>query len=156
MSRRRKAITRKGFPDPNSSDFVVVKFTNSIMSHGRKSTAERIMRNAFHVIQEKGNRDPLELFEQALSNVSPRVEVRTRRVGGTSYSVPGEVGTKRSQALAIRWIISAARKRNEGTMEQRLGGELLDAANNRGIAVKRREDTHKVANANLAFSHYRW
>jgi small subunit ribosomal protein S7 len=156
MSRRRKADKRDIIPDPKFGDEVVTKFMNSIMFQGKKSVAEQIVYGAFDSMEEKAKSDPLELFRQALENVMPAVEVRSRRVGGATYQVPVEVRTERRQALAIRWLISAARGRNENTMVERLSGELLDAANSRGSAVKRREDTHKMAEANRAFSHYRW
>ena len=156
MSRRHKAERREVNPDPKFNDLVVSKFMNSIMKEGKKSVAERIVYGAFEKMQEKGKGDPLQMFRNALENVMPAVEVRSRRVGGATYQVPVEVRSERRQALAIRWIISAARARNENTMVDRLSGELLDAANNRGTAVKKREDTHKMAEANRAFSHYRW
>jgi small subunit ribosomal protein S7 len=156
MSRRRKAERREINPDPKFGDAVVSKFMNSIMKEGKKSVAERIVYGALDRMQNRAKSDPVQLFHQALENVMPAVEVRSRRVGGATYQVPVEVRNERRQALAIRWLISAARGRNENTMEERLSGELLDAANNRGTAVKRREDTHKMAEANRAFSHYRW
>jgi small subunit ribosomal protein S7 len=129
---------------------------NAIMLDGKKSVAERIVYGAFDTIADKTKQEPVELFHQALDNVAPHVEVRSRRVGGATYQVPVDVRPERRQALAIRWMIAAARKRNETTMVDRLSGELMDAANNRGSAVKKREDTHKMAEANRAFSHYRW
>jgi small subunit ribosomal protein S7 len=156
MSRRHKAERREVNPDPKFSDLVVSKFMNSIMRQGKKSVAERIVYGALDRMQSRAKSDPIQLFHQALENVMPAVEVRSRRVGGATYQVPVEVRTERRQALAIRWLITAARGRNENTMEERLSGELLDAANNRGSAVKKREDTHKMAEANRAFSHYRW
>ena len=156
MSRRRKAERREINPDPKFGDAVVSKFMNSIMRQGKKSVAERIVYGALDRMQGRVKSDPVQLFHQALENVMPAVEVRSRRVGGATYQVPVEVRNERRQALAIRWLISAARGRNENTMEERLSGELLDAANNRGTAVKKREDTHKMAEANRAFSHYRW
>ncbi|AHA28279.1 30S ribosomal protein S7 [Candidatus Liberibacter americanus] len=156
MSRRRKAVIREVSPDPKFFDSIVTKFMNAVMYDGKKSVAEKIVYGAFEFVRSKEKQDPIELFHKALSNVSPQVEVRTRRVGGATYSVPGEVGLRRSQALAIRWIISAARKRNETTMIDRLGGEIADASNNRGIAVKKREETHKVAESNRAFMHFRF
>lgn len=156
MSRRRKADKREIIPDPKFGDEIVTKFMNSIMLEGKKSVAEQIVYGAFDRMEDKAKSDPLALFRQALENVMPAVEVRSRRVGGATYQVPVEVRTERRQALAIRWLISAARSRNENTMVERLSGELLDAANSRGSAVKRREDTHKMAEANRAFSHYRW
>jgi small subunit ribosomal protein S7 len=156
MSRRHKAERREVNPDPKYNDLVVSKFMNSIMKEGKKSVAERIVYGALETVQAKAKSNPLQLFHQALENVMPAVEVRSRRVGGATYQVPVEVRNERRQALAIRWLIAAARGRNENTMEERLSGELLDAANNRGTAVKKREDTHKMAEANRAFSHYRW
>jgi len=156
MSRRHRAERREVNPDPKFSDLVVSKFMNSIMRQGKKSVAERIVYGALERMQSRAKSDPIQLFHQALDNVMPAVEVRSRRVGGATYQVPVEVRNERRQALAIRWLITAARSRNENTMEERLSGELLDAANNRGSAVKKREDTHKMAEANRAFSHYRW
>jgi small subunit ribosomal protein S7 len=156
MSRRRKAERREINPDPKFGDVVVSKFMNSIMRQGKKSIAERIVYGALDRMQSRAKSDPIQLFHTALDNVMPAVEVRSRRVGGATYQVPVEVRNERRQALAIRWLITAARGRNENTMEERLSGELLDAANNRGTAVKKREDTHKMAEANRAFSHYRW
>jgi small subunit ribosomal protein S7 len=156
MSRRHKAERREVNPDPKFGDVVVSKFMNSIMRQGKKSVAENIVYGALDRMQSRAKSDPIELFHSALENVMPAVEVRSRRVGGATYQVPVEVRPERRQALAIRWLISAARGRNENTMEERLSAELLDAANNRGTAVKKREDTHKMAEANRAFSHYRW
>ena len=156
MSRRHRAEKREINPDPKFGDIVVTKFMNSIMYDGKKSTAERIVYGAFDVVENKTRENPIEVFHAALENVMPQVEVRSRRVGGATYQVPVEVRTDRRQALAIRWLISAARNRNETTMVDRLSGEMLDAANNRGTAVKKREDTHRMADANRAFSHYRW
>jgi small subunit ribosomal protein S7 len=156
MSRRHRAEKREVNPDPKFNDLVVSKFMNSIMRQGKKSVAERIVYGALDKMQTKARSNPVQLFHQALENVMPAVEVRSRRVGGATYQVPVEVRNERRQALAIRWLITAARSRNENTMEERLSGELLDAANNRGTAVKKREDTHKMAEANRAFSHYRW
>lgn len=156
MSRRRRAEKREVIPDAKYGDTVLAKFMNSLMYQGRKSVAERIIYGAFDAIQSKTKQDPLNLFHEALRNVSPALEVRSRRVGGATYQVPVEVRPDRSRALAIRWIINAARARNEPTMTSRLSGELMDAASNRGNAVKKREDTHKMAEANRAFSHYRW
>ena len=156
MSRRHRAEKREVNPDPKYSDFVLSKFMNAIMKAGKKSTAERIVYGALDKVEDRAKQDPMQMFHQALENVMPSVEVRSRRVGGATYQVPVEVRAERRQALAIRWIINAARTRNENTMVDRLSGELLDAANNRGTAVKKREDTHKMAEANRAFSHYRW
>ena len=156
MSRRHKAEKREVNPDPKFGDLVVSKFMNSIMKEGKKSVAENIVYGALDRMQSRAKSDPIQLFHSALENVMPAVEVRSRRVGGATYQVPVEVRPERRQALAIRWLITAARSRNENTMEERLSGELLDASNNRGTAVKKREDTHKMAEANRAFSHYRW
>ena len=156
MSRRHSAEKREINPDPKFGDLIVTKFMNAIMLHGKKSVAETIVYGAFDAVQTKTKQEPLGVFHQALENVAPHVEVRSRRVGGATYQVPVDVRPERRQALAIRWLITAARKRNETTMIDRLSGELMDAANNRGSAVKKREDTHKMADANRAFSHYRW
>jgi small subunit ribosomal protein S7 len=156
MSRRHRAEKREIIPDAKFGDLVLTKFMNSLMYEGKKSCAEAIVYGALDRIEQKAKREPLQLFHEALTNVKPAIEVRSRRVGGATYQVPVEVRNDRRQALAIRWIINAARARNENTMEERLSGELLDAANNRGTAVKKREDTHKMAEANRAFSHYRW
>ena len=156
MSRRRAAEKRKILPDPKYKDLVVAKFTNSLILDGKKSVAERIIYGAFDLIEKKAGQDPLKTFLEAIENVKPGVEVRSRRVGGATYQIPIEVRSERRQALAIRWIVDLARQRSEGTMTERLSGELLDASNNRGAAVKKREDTHKMAEANKAFSHYRW
>ncbi|OLP43302.1 30S ribosomal protein S7 [Rhizobium oryziradicis] len=156
MSRRHKAEKREINPDPKFGDLIVTKFMNAIMLHGKKSVAETIVYGAFDVVESKSKQEPIAIFHQALENVAPHVEVRSRRVGGATYQVPVDVRPERRQALAIRWLINAARKRNETTMVDRLSGELLDASNNRGSAVKKREDTHKMADANRAFSHYRW
>ena len=156
MSRRHRAEKREINPDPKFGDLVVSKFMNNLMYEGKKSVAEGIVYGAFDKIQAKAKADPVQVFHEALNNVAPAIEVRSRRVGGATYQVPVEVRTERRQALAIRWIIIAARNRNETTMVDRLSGELLDASQNRGTAVKKREDTHKMAEANRAFSHYRW
>ncbi|RIK85993.1 MAG: 30S ribosomal protein S7 [Hyphomicrobiales bacterium] len=156
MSRRHRAEKREINPDPKFGDLVVTKFMNAIMLHGKKSTAETIVYGALDQVQAKTKQEPVAVFHQALDNVAPHIEVRSRRVGGATYQVPVDVRPERRQALAIRWLIAAARKRNETTMVDRLSGELLDAANNRGTAVKKREDTHKMAEANRAFAHYRW
>src|SRR5690554_2007236 len=156
MSRRHRAEKREINPDPKFGDLVVSKFMNSLMKDGKKSSAEGIVYGAFAVIEERTKQDPIEVFHGALDNIRPAVEVRSRRVGGATYQVPVEVRTERQQALAIRWLIDAARKRGEQTMVARLSGELLDAMNGRGQAVKKREDTHRMADANRAFSHYRW
>ncbi len=156
MSRRHRAEKREINPDPKFGDLVVTKFMNAVMLHGKKSTAESIVYGALDQVQSKTKQEPVAVFHQALDNVAPHIEVRSRRVGGATYQVPVDVRPERRQALAIRWLIAAARKRNETTMVDRLSGELLDAANNRGTAVKKREDTHKMAEANRAFAHYRW
>lgn len=156
MSRRHRAEKREVLPDPKFGDLVLSKFMNQIMVDGKKSTAERIVYGALDLVEARGKRDPVEMFHDALDNVSPAVEVRSRRVGGATYQVPVEVRPERRQALAIRWLVAAARARNENTMRERLAGELLDASNGRGNAVKKREDTHRMAEANRAFSHYRW
>jgi small subunit ribosomal protein S7 len=156
MSRRHSAEKREINPDPKFGNVVISKFMNSIMHAGKKSVAESIVYGALQIIESKTKQNPVGVFEQALDNVMPTIEVRSRRVGGATYQVPVEVRTTRRQALGIRWIISAARDRSEKTMTERLSAELLDASNNRGNAVKKREDTHKMAEANRAFSHYRW
>ena len=157
MSRRRRAEKREVLPDPKFGDLVVTKFMNYVMYEGKKAVAESIVYGAFDILQAKRrDMEPLAVFHTALENVSPAIEVRSRRVGGATYQVPVEVRTERRQALAIRWIIQAARGRNDKTMVDRLSAELLDASNNRGNAVKKREDTHRMAEANRAFSHYRW
>tara|TARA_Y100000590_G_scaffold213769_1_gene242292 strand:+ start:1540 stop:2013 length:474 start_codon:yes stop_codon:yes gene_type:complete len=157
LSRRRAAEKRQILPDAKYGNLVIGKFMNSLMYSGKKSNAERIIYGVLDRIQEKrNNSDPVKLFQEALENVKPEIEVRSRRVGGATYQVPVEVRPERAQALAIRWLISAARSRSENTMVERLSGELMDAADSRGNAVKKREDTHKMAEANKAFAHYRW
>ncbi|MFZ0496906.1 MAG: 30S ribosomal protein S7 [Methylocella sp.] len=156
MSRRHSAEKREVIPDAKFGDVILTKFMNSIMYDGKKSIAEAIVYDAFDIIEQKMRSEPLPVFKQALDNVAPAIEVRSRRVGGATYQVPVEVRAERRQALAIRWIINAARGRNDKTMVDRLSAELMDAANNRGNAVKKREDTHRMAEANRAFSHYRW
>jgi small subunit ribosomal protein S7 len=156
MSRRHSAEKREINPDPKYGNLVISKFMNSIMLAGKKSVAENIVYGALDIIEGKTKSNPVNVFQQALDNVMPSLEVRSRRVGGATYQVPVEVRTVRRQALGIRWLITAARGRNEKTMTERLSAELLDASNNRGNAVKKREDTHKMAEANRAFSHYRW
>ncbi len=156
MSRRHSAEKREINPDPKFGDLVLSKFMNAIMYDGKKSGAESIVYGAFDKVRDRSKQDPIVLFHQAIGNVAPHLEVRSRRVGGATYQVPVDVRPERRQALAIRWLINAARKRNETTMIDRLSGELMDAANNRGNAVKKREDTHRMADANRAFSHYRW
>ena len=156
MSRKRKAPVRKVYPDPKFHSEVVSKFINSIMYDGKRSTAEKILYDALDRIKSKNNEDPLKIFNTAISNVKPNLECRSRRVGGATYQVPQEVKSNRGQALAIRWIVKAARGRKERSMIEKLSSELLDAANNRGSAIKKREDTHKMAEANKAFAHFRW
>ena len=156
MSRRHAAEKREVLPDAKYGDRVITKFMNNLMIDGKKSVAERIVYNAFERVEDKLKKAPVEVFHEALDNIKPSVEVRSRRVGGATYQVPVEVRPARREALAIRWLITAARKRNENTMEERFAGELMDAVNGRGQAVKKREDTHKMADANKAFSHYRW
>ena len=156
MSRRHRAVRRDINPDPKFGDVVLSKFMNNLMLQGKKSVAESIVYGALDKIEAKTKQNPLTAFEQALDNVSPAIEVRSRRVGGATYQVPVEVRSDRRQALGIRWIIAAARDRNEKTMVERLSAELLDASNSRGNAVKKREDTHRMAEANRAFAHYRW
>jgi small subunit ribosomal protein S7 len=158
MSRRHRAEKREVLPDPKFGDVVLSRFMNVLMYDGKKSAAEGIVYAAMDTLKRKGgpNSDPLRLFHEALDNVKPAVEVRSRRVGGATYQVPVEVRPERRQALAIRWLIDAARKRGESTMDELLSAELMDAVNNRGTAVKKREDTHRMAEANKAFSHYRW
>ena len=156
MSRRRRPEKREVLPDPRFGDVTLTKFMNSVMLDGKKSVAEGIVYGALDTVEARAKRDPLQIFHDALNNVKPGIEVRSRRVGGATYQVPVEVRPERAQALAIRWLITAARARGENTMSARLSGELMDAANNRGNAVKKREDTHRMAEANRAFSHYRW
>ena len=158
MSRRRRATKREILPDAKFGDVVISRFMHALMYDGKKSGAETIVYGALDSLKRRGGRqaDPGRMFHDARDNVKPAVEVRSRRVGGATYQVPVEVRTERRQALAIRWIIDASRKRGEHTMEERLSNELLDAVNNRGAAVKKREDTHRMAEANKAFSHYRW
>ncbi|PHR92396.1 MAG: 30S ribosomal protein S7 [Robiginitomaculum sp.] len=156
MSRRHRAEKREVLPDPKFGDLVLTKFMNAIMLDGKKSTAERIVYGALDLVETKAKSDPMRMFHDALENIKPTVEVRSRRVGGATYQVPVEVRIERRQALAIRWLVIASRSRNENTMRERLAAELMDAANNRGSAVKKREDTHRMAEANRAFAHYRW
>ena len=156
MSRRHSAEKRTILPDAKFGDLVLSKFMNNLMYHGKKSAAERIVYGALSRVEEKLKRAPVEAFHEAVENVKPSVEVRSRRVGGATYQVPVEVRPERREALALRWIISASRGRNENTMEERLAAELMDAVGDRGNAVKKKDDTHKMAEANKAFSHYRW
>ena len=156
MSRRRKAEKRELIPDSKYNDIVITKFANSLMLHGKKSISEKLLYGALDKINEKTGQESIKVFKDALDNVKPQIETRSRRVGGATYQVPTEVRPERRQALAIRWIISAARARSESTMLERLANEFLDASQNRGVAVKKREDTLKMAEANRAFAHYRW
>ena len=156
MSRRRKAQVRNILPDPVHGSTVLTKFTNAIMLDGKKTVAEKIINQSFSNIQTKTGEAPMSVFNKAIENVKPLVEVRSRRVGGATYQVPVEVKNNRSQALAIRWIVSAVRNRKEKSMTEKLSSELLDAAANKGSAIKKREDTHKMAEANKAFAHFRW
>ncbi len=156
MSRRHSAEKREVNPDPKFGSVVITKFMNSIMYDGKRSAAESIVYGALNMIEAKTKQSPITVFEQALDNVMPTIEVRSRRVGGATYQVPVEVRSTRRQALGIRWLIAAARGRNEKNMTERLSAELLDASNSRGNAVKKREDVHRMAEANRAFSHYRW
>ena len=157
--RKKQSKKRDLIPDPKFNDQLVTRFVNNLMFQGKKSTAYKIFYDAIDIIETKKEdkeKTSIELWKDALSNVMPQVEVRSRRVGGATYQVPMEVRSSRSQALAIRWLIDASRKRNENTMVERLSNELMDAASNRGSAIKKREDTHKMADANKAFAHYRW
>jgi len=156
MPRKREVRKREILPDPKYHEPMVAKFMNGIMRRGKKSLAERIFYGALDIIKDKTHSDPLKIFNQAMDNVRPLLEVRPRRVGGATYQVPVEVRPARKIALAIRWIIGFAKQRAEKTMEEKLSGELIDAANNRGAAIKKKEDTHKMAEANKAFAHYRW
>ena len=156
MSRKRKAPVREVLSDPIFNSKIVTKLINTIMIDGKKSTAERILYSAFEIVKEKTGQDPLEVFQKAVENVTPLLEVRTRRVGGTNYQVPSEVNARRKQSLALRWIINYARLRTEKTMEVKLAHELIDASKGTGGAVKKKEDTHKMAEANKAFAHFRW
>ena len=156
MPRKREVKKREILPDPKYHDTLTAKFINGIMRRGKKSTGEGIFYHALDIVQEKTHSDPLKVFSQAMNNVKPLIEVRPRRVGGATYQVPVEVRPERKIALAIRWIIGFAKQRSEKTMEEKLSAELIDAANNRGAAIKKKEDTHKMAEANKAFAHYRW
>ena len=156
MPRKRVVAKRKITPDAKQNSLLVAKFINNLMKQGKKSTAQAILYGAFDIIAEKGNKDPLAIFQAAVENVRPAVEVKSRRVGGSTYQVPTEVRPARRQALSMRWIINFARARGEKTMASKLAAELLDAANKRGAAVKKKEDTHRMAEANKAFAHYRW
>ena len=156
MPRRREVGKRVILPDPKYHDRLLAKFINAVMLDGKKSTAEHIVYSAFDLVQERAGEEPLEVFKKAIENVRPVLEVKSRRVGGSTYQVPVEVRHERRNALAIRWIVGNARSRSEKTMQERLAAEFLDAANNRGASVKKREDTHRMAEANKAFAHYRW
>ena len=156
MPRKRVAVKRKITPDAKYESVLVAKFINNLMNKGKKSTAQSILYGAFHLIEEKAGKDPLSVFQTALDNVRPVVEVKSRRVGGSTYQVPTEVRPSRRQALGMRWIISFASSRGEKTMAAKLAGEIMDAANERGAAIKKKEDTHRMAEANKAFAHYRW
>ena len=156
MPRRREVPKRRIIPDPKYKDKLVSKFTNTIMLSGKKATAEGILYGAFDIIQERFKEDALEVFRKALDNVKPKLEVKSRRVGGATYQVPVEVRPERRVALAMRWLVTYSRARGEKTMRERLAAELVDAAQNRGNAVKKKDDTHKMAEANKAFAHYRW
>lgn len=156
MPRRREVPKRVILPDPKFGDQSVAKFVNNVMVDGKKSTAEQIVYGAFDIVAERSGGDPLEVFKSAMDNIRPLLEVKSRRVGGSTYQVPVEVSPSRRTALAMRWLVTYAKARNEKTMRERLAGEFLDASNNRGAAVKKREDTHRMAEANKAFAHYRW
>ena len=156
MSRKRKAPIRKIYPDPKYGSVIISKFINSIMYDGKKTTAEKILYDAMDKIKEKSKEDPIKIFNSAISNVKPNLEVRSRRVGGATYQVPVEVKTNRGQTLALRWLMDATRKRKNKTMAEKLYSEILDASQNKGSAIKKREDTHKMAESNKAFAHFRW
>jgi len=156
MPRRREVTRREILADPKYKNILVAKFINKVMQQGKKSVAERILYHAMEIIQERTKEDPLKVFEKSVSNVKPIIEVKSRRVGGATYQVPTEIRPERRTALAIRWLIAYAQERSEKSMEEKLAAELLDAANNRGGAIKKREDVHKMAEANKAFAHYRW
>ena len=156
MSRRRKAQIREVLPDPVHGSKVLTKFTNAIMLDGKKSKSEKIVYGAFEIVSKKTDKSPIDFFHEALNNVKPSLEVRSRRVGGATYQVPMEVRPKRAQTLAMKWIVDSAIKRNEKTMRERVANEIFDAFNNKGNSVKKREETHKMAEANRAFSHFRW
>jgi len=156
MSRRKVATRREVLPDPKYNDKMVARFINKIMLKGKKSVAERILYKAFDIIESRAKKDPLSVFKESLENVKPVIEVKSRRVGGATYQVPVEVRSERRISLAMRWLVNYARQRPEKSMAERLAAELIDAANNRGNSVKKKEDTHKMAEANKAFAHYRW
>ena len=156
MPRRRSVPPREVLPDPVFNSTLLAKFVNSLMKDGKKSTAQRITYGAFEIIKQKSGEDPLKIFKKGLDNIKPALEVKSRRVGGATYQVPVEVSPRRQLSLALRWLIDYATARGEKTMKDKLAGEILDAANSRGNAVKKREDTHRMAEANKAFAHYRW
>jgi len=156
MSRRRAATKREVLPDHKFKDLILTKFMNRIMQDGKKSVSEKIVYGAFDIVYDKTNKKPIDFFHEALDNVKPALEVRSRRVGGATYQVPMEVRPRRAQTLAMKWIVDSALKRNEKTMKERIASEIMDAHNNKGNAVKKREETHKMAEANRAFSHFRW
>ena len=156
MSRRRASIKKEILPDHKFKDKILTKFMNRVMLNGKKSVSENIVYSALDIVSDKTNKKPIEYFHSALENVKPALEVRSRRVGGATYQVPMEVRPIRAQALAMKWIVNSARKRSEKTMQERVANELIDAFNNKGNAVKKREDAHKMADANRAFSHFRW
>jgi small subunit ribosomal protein S7 len=156
MPRRREVPKREILPDPLYSSQLVTKFVNVVMKDGKKTVAERILYNALETIEERSGEDPLKVFKKAIDNVKPAVEVKSRRVGGSTYQVPVEVAPGRRLALSMRWLIQSAKRRGEKTMDQRLANELMDAANQRGAAIKKKDDTHRMAEANKAFAHYRW
>lgn len=156
MPRRREVPVRKLNPDPKYNSVLVTRFVNCLMKDGKKSVAESVLHDAFAIIADRTNQEPLNVFEQAMDNVKPQLEVRSRRVGGSTYQVPSEIRNSRRVALTIRWIIGYSRNRSEKGMAAKLAGELMDAANNRGSSVKKKEDTHKMAEANKAFAHFRW
>jgi small subunit ribosomal protein S7 len=156
MSRRKQAVKREILPDPKFGNLTLSKFINTVMQDGKKSVAEKIVYGALNRVSEKAKGEPMDLFEKAMNNIRPMVEVKSRRVGGANYQVPVEVRSSRSTALAMRWLVDASRARSEKSMAMRLAGELLDASENRGSAVKKREDTHRMAEANKAFAHFRW
>ena len=156
MPRRRSPEKRKVLPDPKYKDVILAKFMNNLMKDGKKSVAEKIVYGAFDIVSKKTDKEAIEFFHEALNNVKPSLEVRSRRVGGATYQVPMEVRPKRAQTLAMKWIVDSAGKRNEKTRRERVANEIIDAFNNKGNAVKKREETHKMADANRAFSHFRW
>ena len=157
MSRRRKAVKREILPDPRYKDMVLAKFVRALMIDGKKNTAEKLIYSSFDILDKRQkDKSPIEIFKAAIENVQPQIETRSRRVGGATYQVPVEVRSDRALALAIRWLINSSRNRSENSMTERLSGELMDASSNRGASVKKKEDTHKMAEANKAFSHYRW